>query len=113
MTLSSIYLLFIHKDSNKGIISDLLIENSIMRSLYSQLVKNLITIKCGLVNKLYFNFQVPAVISNKDFWARYFFKAKLIEDEHKKRTNLIEKATSQVHENTYEKLNWDEDGGNL
>lgn len=78
------------EDSNKGIISNLLIENSVMRSLYSQLV--------------------PAQISNKEFWSRYFFKAKLIEDENRKRTNLIEKATSQVNENSYEKMSWDEDG---
>jgi hypothetical protein len=52
--------------------------------------------------------KVPSLASNKDFWSRYFFKAKLIEDEHKTRTNLIEKATSQVNENS---LNWDEDGG--
>lgn len=55
--------------------------------------------------------KVPASVSNLDFWSRYFFKAKLIEDTNKTRTDLIERATSKVSDSSaYEKVDWDEDG---
>lgn len=75
-------------DSHKGDISNLLIENSTMRALYSKLV--------------------PASVSNKEFWSRYFFRVNLIEEEFERRNKLIEKATnSKTLEDS--KLNWDEE----
>jgi hypothetical protein len=61
-------------DSYKTVISDLLIENSSMRLLYSQIV--------------------PAQISNNDFWSRYFFKVNQLEEEHRKRVKLLERVSS-------------------
>jgi hypothetical protein len=78
-------------DTQKGDISNLLIENPTMRALYSKLV--------------------PANVSNKDFWSRYFYRVKLIEEEFERRNKLIEKATnSKASEEA--KLNWDEEEDN-
>lgn len=75
-------------DNFKSAISDLLIENSAMRLLYSQLV--------------------PAQISNIQFWSRYFFKVNQLEEEHKKRVKIIEKATTEA-ENEHKDSDWDDD----
>ena len=58
----------------KAQISDLLIENGAVRVLYAQLV--------------------PAHMSNTQFWARYFFRLALLDEEHKKRVKLLERAVS-------------------
>lgn len=67
-------------DSYKSVISDLLIDNSAMRLLYSQLV--------------------PAQISNNLFWARYFYKVNQLEEENKKRVKLLERATESTNESS-------------
>lgn len=79
-----------NSDSNKQIISDLLIENSSMRLIYSKLV--------------------PAQISNDEFWCRYFFKTNLFEEEQKKRIKLLERVTKETNNTEEEEaINWDED----
>jgi hypothetical protein len=47
------------------------------------------------------------MVSNKDFWSRYFYKVKQLENEEKKRVDLIERATSKVAND--DDLSWDED----
>ncbi|CAF0746201.1 unnamed protein product [Brachionus calyciflorus] len=79
-------------DNFKSAISDLLIENNTMRLLYSQLV--------------------PAQISNIQFWSRYFFKVNQLEEEHKKRVKLIEKATIDAQSEQKE-IDWDDDEDTL
>lgn len=81
-------------DANKAAVSDLLIENSSMRLIYSKLV--------------------PAQISNDQFWCRYFFKANVFEEEHRKRIKLLERvkdAAGKTEEDTEEEAaaDWDED----
>lgn len=81
-------------DSYKSVISDLLIENAQMRLLYSQLV--------------------PAQMSNNLFWSRYFFKVNQLEEEHRKRVKLIERATSTSNANSsstqqQDHLDWGDD----
>lgn len=76
-----------NSETNKSIISDLLIENSSMRLIYSKLV--------------------PAQISNDQFWCRYFFKTNLFEEEQKKRIKLLERVKDMNNEE--ETLNWEED----
>lgn len=71
-------------EENKGLISELLIENSSMRLIYSKLV--------------------PAVVSNEGFWCRYFWKSNLFEEEQKKRIKLLERV-DQVEES----VDWEED----
>lgn len=77
-------------DANKAVISDLLIENSSMRLIYSKLV--------------------PAQVSNETFWCRYFYRTSLFEEEQKKRIKLLERvkeATTTVKEE--EGAEWDDD----
>lgn len=80
-----------NSDSNKKIISDLLIENSSMRLIYSKLV--------------------PAQTSNDQFWCRYFFRTNLFEEEQKKRIKLLERVTKEARSSEAEEeaVNWDED----
>jgi hypothetical protein len=63
----------------KSVISDLLIENSSMRLLYSQLV--------------------PAQISNEQFWSRYFYRINQLDEEHKKRLKLLERVVNKDSNN--------------
>jgi hypothetical protein len=63
----------------KSVISDLLIENSSMRLLYSQLV--------------------PAQISNEQFWSRYFYRINQLDEEHKKRLKLLERVANKDSNN--------------
>lgn len=63
----------------KSVISDLLIENSSMRLLYSQLV--------------------PAQISNEQFWSRYFYRINQLDEEHKKRLKLLERVANKDSSN--------------
>jgi hypothetical protein len=80
-------------DTYKSQISDILIENSSMRLLYSQLV--------------------PAQISNNQFWSRYFFKVNQLEEEHKKRVKLLERAINDTqNEDKKDELDWDEEEDN-
>lgn len=82
-------------DANKAAISELLIENSSMRLIYSKLV--------------------PAQISNDQFWCRYFFKANVFEEEHRKRIKLLERVKDATAANKEEQedkegaADWDED----
>lgn len=79
-------------DANKAAISDLLIENSSMRLIYSKLV--------------------PAQISNDQFWCRYFFKANVFEEEHRKRIKLLERVkdvASKEQDAEEGAADWDED----
>ncbi len=59
-------------EANKTLISDLLIENSSMRLIYSKLV--------------------PGQVSNEVFWCRYFYRMSLFEEEQKKRIKLLERV---------------------
>lgn len=77
-------------DTQKGVISNLLIENEALRAIYTQLV--------------------PATVTNKVFWTRYFFKVRLIELEHEKRHKLLMKAGKQ--DNNEENIGWDDDEWN-
>jgi hypothetical protein len=80
-------------DAYKSQISDILIENSSMRLLYSQLV--------------------PAQISNNQFWSRYFFKVNQLEEEHKRRVKLLERAINDTpNEDKNDELDWDEEEDN-
>lgn len=77
-------------EAQKSIISELLIQNSSMRLLYSQLV--------------------PSQLTNDDFWSRYFYRVYLLEEENKKRVKLLERADNQVvKDNEQDTLDWDED----
>lgn len=67
-------------DEVKSTISELLIDNSAMRLIYSQLV--------------------PAQMSNNQFWSRYFFKFNQLEEDYKKRVQLLEKANKTVDKTT-------------
>lgn len=66
-------------------ISELLVSNSNVRSLYTQLV--------------------PLTVSNVDFWCRYFYKKHLLEEEENRRIALVRRA-EEVDE---KELTWDED----
>ncbi len=59
-------------DANKAVISQLLIDNSSMRLIYSRLV--------------------PAQISNETFWCRYFYRIGQFEEEQRKRIKLLERV---------------------
>jgi len=80
-------------DEFKSTISDLLIDNSAMRLIYSQLV--------------------PAQMSNNQFWSRYFFKVNQLEEDYKKRVQLLEKAsrttTMEATSNKEESNDWEDD----
>ncbi|RNA13928.1 BSD domain-containing 1 [Brachionus plicatilis] len=78
-------------DEFKEEISKLLIENSTMRLIYSQMV--------------------PANLSNVEFWARYFFRLNLLNEEHMKRIKLIEKADSEIHNE--KGTDWDDEDENF
>ena len=55
--------------------------------------------------------KVPAQISNQQFWSRYFFKVTQLDEEHKKRIKLLERASNKPHDET-NVLDWEneEDG---
>jgi len=52
--------------------------------------------------------KVPAQISNIQFWSRYYFKVKQLEEEHKSRLKLLEKAENdtEVAKDKLEDLDW-------
>jgi hypothetical protein len=83
-------------DSYKSIISDLLIENNEMRLLFSQLV--------------------PSQVTNIQFWSRYFYKVNILEEDHKKRLKLIERAVKETSNdasaNDQNELTWEDENGN-
>ena len=60
--------------------------------------------------KLRFEFKVPAKVSNAQFWGRYFFKVNQLEEDHKKRAKLIERADEVISQEK-ETTDWDEDLG--
>ncbi|XP_038056917.1 BSD domain-containing protein 1-like [Patiria miniata] len=84
------WLLSFDTDKYKGDISDLLVSNTDVRAIYTKLV--------------------PAVVSNADFWGRYFYKVHQLEQDEARRTALKERAdmtSSQTFD--IEELQWDED----
>lgn len=76
-------------DIYKTAISDLLIENSSIRLIYSKLV--------------------PAQLSNDQFWCRYFFKVNSFEEEHIKRIKLLERVTDVTKLNSEPTLDWEDE----
>jgi len=76
-------------DEHKATISDILIENSAMRLLYSQIV--------------------PAQISNQQFWSRYLFKVNQLEEEHQKRVKLLERVSNKTPDQEEGPLDWDDE----
>lgn len=75
-------------DSRQGEISELMINNSTVRRMYSKLV--------------------PAEVSHKLFWARYFYKVHLIEKQEVKR-QVLKKRAEQAKEEDDQDINWDDD----
>ncbi|XP_022097067.1 BSD domain-containing protein 1-like [Acanthaster planci] len=81
-------------DRYKGDISELLVANTDVRAIYTKLV--------------------PAVVSNADFWGRYFYKVHQLEQDEARRTALKERAemtSSQTFDE--EELQWDDDEEDL
>jgi len=77
-------------DNIKGDISQLLVSNPEVRSLYTQLV--------------------PFSVSNVDFWRRYYYKILLIEEDEERRRDLKKRAeTATQQHNDTDTLGWDED----
>ncbi|XP_033645052.1 BSD domain-containing protein 1-like [Asterias rubens] len=77
-------------DEYKGEISDLLVANTDVRAIYTKLV--------------------PAVVSNADFWGRYFYKVDQLKQDEARRAALMERAdmtSSQTLDD--EELQWDDD----
>jgi len=75
-------------DTRQGEISDLMINNASVRRMYSKLV--------------------PADVSHKLFWARYFYKVHLLEVDEAKRQVLRKRAErTAVEEDT--NINWDDE----
>ncbi len=77
-------------EEHKGDISDLLVANTDVRAIYTKLV--------------------PAVVSNADFWGRYFYKVHQLKQDEARRAALKERAdmtSSQTLDD--EELQWDDD----
>lgn len=75
-------------DKRQGEISELMINNAAVRRMYSKLV--------------------PAEVSHKHFWARYFYKVHLIEVQEMKR-QVLKKRAEQTKEDDDQDINWDDD----
>merc|ERR1719322_2104372 len=82
------YLATVELDSRQGEISELMINNGHVRKHYSNLV--------------------PSTVPHKLFWARYFFKVHLIDQQEVKRQALRRRAEEAKVESDSE-INWDED----
>lgn len=79
-------------DKRQGEISDLMINNTAVRKMYSKLV--------------------PGDVSHKHFWARYFYKVHLIEVQEVKRQVLKKRAEKSNKEEETD-INWDDDDEEL
>jgi len=82
------YLASMDLDSRQGEISELMINNQHIRKHYSDMV--------------------PICVQHKLFWARYFFKVHLIEQQEQKRAALKARAEQTKVESDSE-INWDDD----
>merc|ERR1712223_2099962 len=82
------YLATVELDSRQGEISELMINNGHVRKHYSNLV--------------------PSTVPHKLFWARYFFKVHLIDQQEVKRQALKRRAEEAKVDSDSE-INWDED----
>merc|ERR1719273_138539 len=82
------YLATVELDSRQGEISELMINNGHVRKHYSNLV--------------------PSSVPHKLFWARYFFKVHLIDQQEVKRQALRRRAEEAKVDSDSE-INWDED----
>merc|ERR1719273_2924261 len=82
------YLATVELDSRQGEISELMINNGHVRKHYSTLV--------------------PSTVPHKLFWARYFFKVHLIDQQEVKRQALRRRAEEAKVDSDSE-INWDED----
>merc|ERR1719318_1388227 len=82
------YLASLDLDSRQGEISELMINNGHLRKHYSSLV--------------------PSTVPHKLFWARYFFKVHLIDQQEVKRQALKRRAEEAKVDSDSE-INWDED----
>jgi hypothetical protein len=68
--------------------------------------------------RLLYSQLVPVQISNVEFWSRYFFKVNQLEEEHKKRIKLLERASKEEEglkndDSQQESLDWDDDEDNV
>lgn len=70
----------------KGSISELLVSNVEVRALYTQLV--------------------PLTVSNLDFWSRYYFRCRQLDEEEARRVELMRRADEVQGE---KEMGWDED----
>ena len=53
---------------------------------------------------------MPAQMSNVQFWSRYFFKVNHLEEEHRRRVKLLERANDDSNKNEVEEaFDWDEE----
>ncbi|XP_047144200.1 BSD domain-containing protein 1 isoform X1 [Hydra vulgaris] len=75
-------------DNHKSEMSELLIHNSSVRAIYTQLV--------------------PEVVSHTIFWQRYFYKVHLLESEEKRRKDVLARVTTEDL-NTRNDEGWDDD----
>jgi len=82
------WLAHLNLDSRQGEISELVINNATVRRMYGKLV--------------------PAEVSHKLFWARYFYKVHLIEKQEMKR-QVLKKRAEQTKEEEDQDINWDDD----
>lgn len=73
-------------ESSKGNISELLVSNVEVRALYTQLV--------------------PLTVSNLDFWSRYYFRCRQLDEEEARRLELMRRADEVQGE---KEIGWDED----
>ncbi|CAF0838888.1 unnamed protein product [Didymodactylos carnosus] len=77
-------------DSKKGEISQLLIDNPTIRSIYSRLV--------------------PAKTTHTDFWMRYFYRVYQIEEDEIRRLNNLKRAQQMINgDNRNDEADWDEE----
>eukprot|EP00794_Sanderia_malayensis_P004764 gene4764-5391_t len=76
-------------DSQRAEMSDLLVKNPEIRAVYSRLV--------------------PAVVSHRVFWQRYFYKIHQFKQEEERRAALVARADSSNQEE--QEYNWDSDDG--
>ena len=74
-------------EDQKGAISELLVSNVQVRSLYTQLV--------------------PSEVSHAHFWQRYFYKVYQLEQDEARKAALKRRADAGAQE---AELEWDDDG---
>ena len=93
-------------DSKKGDISELLVINVDVRSLYTQLVSFLVLVLdfITIFRQMYVSkrhvemlcmkyiFQVPSEVSHANFWSRYFYKLHQLDQDEARKAALMKRA---------------------